>query len=297
LADNGNIYLGVNVEFSSMPLDNAIHAEQFAISNAAFNGAKSLRLLAASATPCGHCRQFCKELHLSDELRVVFGTPSQSLMHVPLTDMLPYGFGPRELGVFEKTLLAHRPADAAARLFDIVETKTYHSSALHHRLKLSSSSTGGASSSSSSSSSSTSTSATTAVVVTTSSIQHPDDATIEQLKALAVNAAQQSYSPYTNSPAGCAILLRNATTTTTTTTTPDAQQQQQQHSFAFGYYIESCAYNPSMTAFRAALVDVTMQNRDWCDIAAVVIAELHHAKVLFWFVVVRTFVSSLVTLF
>ena len=42
-----------------------MHAEQFLVVNCLHNQEDSLRMLAVSAAPCGHCRQFYAELHRS----------------------------------------------------------------------------------------------------------------------------------------------------------------------------------------------------------------------------------------
>ena len=92
LGGSGTIYIGVNLEFPGTPLNNSVgiaamaccqasrteelpsqdvdmsrcmsqvHAEQFLLSNAAWHGETDLKLLAVSAAPCGHCRQFYSEL-------------------------------------------------------------------------------------------------------------------------------------------------------------------------------------------------------------------------------------------
>ena len=222
LASDGRVFLGVNVEFAHATLDSAIHAEQFAISNAALHGAVRLTMLCATASPCGHCRQFCKELNGSKELLVVFarGEPKRPMRSL-LDDLLPFGFGPSDLGIVERTLLAHRTV-ASTEIVSVDST--------------------------------------------------PADATLAPaLRDAALDALRQSYAPYSHSHAGCAIQFRNATTTTTTTTTSATTFSST--TIVIGYEIESCAYNPTMSATRVALAALLMRGAQWRDIEIVVLAE------------------------
>ncbi len=59
---SGSIYIGVNLEFPGAPLNNSVHAEQFLAVNCIAHGERGLDMLAVSAAPCGHCRQFYAEL-------------------------------------------------------------------------------------------------------------------------------------------------------------------------------------------------------------------------------------------
>lgn len=77
----------------------------------------------------------------------------------------------------------------------------------------------------------------------------------------ALNAANHSYAPYTQCPAG--VALRTA--------------QGRVHS---GGYVESAAYNPSMPPLQAALVHGMVDGlRDWVQIVDAVLVELPDAKV------------------
>lgn len=62
LGKSGTIYLGVNLEFLGLPLSQAVHGEQFLVANARNHGEKELVMIALSAAPCGHCRQFLYEM-------------------------------------------------------------------------------------------------------------------------------------------------------------------------------------------------------------------------------------------
>ncbi len=63
LADGpGNLYLGANMEFYGEALSFCVHGEQSAVNNAWLNGEIGLQSLAINAAPCGYCRQFLYEL-------------------------------------------------------------------------------------------------------------------------------------------------------------------------------------------------------------------------------------------
>jgi cytidine deaminase len=93
LGGSGALYLGANIEFEGLPLCETIHAEQAAIVHAQTAGETQLRLVAASAAPCGFCRQFMLELPEPRPPILVPGGPATSI-----DGMLPAHFGPRELG-------------------------------------------------------------------------------------------------------------------------------------------------------------------------------------------------------
>jgi cytidine deaminase len=93
LGKSGNIYLGVNLEFVGIPLNEAIHGEQFAITNARSHGETEIIAIALSAAPCGHCRQFLNEMAGSENLQILIPF-SDSLL---LSSLLPNSFGPKDL--------------------------------------------------------------------------------------------------------------------------------------------------------------------------------------------------------
>ncbi len=89
------LYLGANYEFEGAPLSSSVHAEQSAVNRAWLDGATSAEALAATAPPCGHCRQFLSEVRTrSSDLRVL--TPEGE---VGLGTLLPHAFKPEALGV------------------------------------------------------------------------------------------------------------------------------------------------------------------------------------------------------
>lgn len=62
LGASGRLYVGVNLEFARLPINNSVHAEQFLVANALHHGEQAITKIAVSAAPCGHCRQFYSEL-------------------------------------------------------------------------------------------------------------------------------------------------------------------------------------------------------------------------------------------
>ncbi|WP_431855171.1 cytidine deaminase [Azospirillum sp.] len=90
---SGAVYLGANIEFPGQPLNASVHAEQSAVANAWMHGERGLSLLAVTAAPCGHCRQFLHELAHPPTLLLPGREPS------PLSTFLPDAFGPHDLGI------------------------------------------------------------------------------------------------------------------------------------------------------------------------------------------------------
>ncbi|KAL6076460.1 cytidine deaminase [Balamuthia mandrillaris] len=104
LAESGNIYLGTNVEFPGIPLHQSIHAEQFLVSRLHANQERRLVRFAVSATPCGHCRQFLKEMYKAEDLQIILSSKDSAV--IMLEELLPFSFGPSDLGV-DKPFLQH----------------------------------------------------------------------------------------------------------------------------------------------------------------------------------------------
>lgn len=95
LGSSGRVFRGVNIEFSGVPLNCSIHAEQFLVANAARNGEQRLQFLAVSAAPCGHCRQFLQELRGAGDIRILIA--DEKAETEPLSHFLPHRFGPQDL--------------------------------------------------------------------------------------------------------------------------------------------------------------------------------------------------------
>jgi cytidine deaminase len=91
--ETGELLLGANVEFAGATLAETIHAEQFLFSRA-FHRGVSLDLIAVSARPCGHCRQFMAEFTGRETLTIM--DPGGD--RISLAQMLPWSFTPADLG-------------------------------------------------------------------------------------------------------------------------------------------------------------------------------------------------------
>jgi len=94
LAGSGALYAGANIEFTGMPLSASVHAEQAAVVNAWSHGEREITAIAATAVPCGHCRQFLMELAPPERLAVYL----TGRRVTTLADLLPSAFGPQDLG-------------------------------------------------------------------------------------------------------------------------------------------------------------------------------------------------------
>ncbi len=116
LSKSGTIYLGVNLEFFGIPLNEAVHGEQFVVCNARSHGETELVAIALSAAPCGHCRQFLNEIGQREGLVILTpNSPPQTL-----AELLPQSFGPIDLGITGDLMSAAQPAatEYASSLLD-----------------------------------------------------------------------------------------------------------------------------------------------------------------------------------
>lgn len=92
---SGAVYMGANLELAGEALCHSVHAEQNAISHAWLSGETQITDIWVNASPCGHCRQFMNELVAGASIRIHL--PEQQT--APLAHYLPYGFGPKDLGI------------------------------------------------------------------------------------------------------------------------------------------------------------------------------------------------------
>lgn len=104
---SGKLYLGANMEFPGMPLNASLHAEQSALLNAWMHDENEVSALHVSETPCGHCRQFLRELSNIDRLDIVTKDGTHRL-----AELLPHAFG--EARAKGRGLLDSRPAELEA---------------------------------------------------------------------------------------------------------------------------------------------------------------------------------------
>jgi cytidine deaminase len=101
---SGAIYFGANIEFQDQALSFTVHAEQASIAHAISYGETGIDYLAISAAPCGYCRQFLYEITncpSTKDITILINNESNSL-----SNLLPQAFGPQDLGVTTRLMLA-----------------------------------------------------------------------------------------------------------------------------------------------------------------------------------------------
>ena len=186
---SGKLYLGANMEFQGVPLSASLHAEQSAILNAWMHEERELVALHVSETPCGHCRQFMRELSNPSNLKIY--CKGQTFQ---IEDLLPGAFG-------DNRKKGHGLLDSMATNLESVKTKPHTRS------------------------------------------QH------------AINAAQCSYAPYSESPEGFVAECIDG------------------HFFS-GRAAESIAFNPSVSGVVVALNQRNLSSRRSVAITACSQAKL-----------------------
>lgn len=101
LTEDGSIIGGVNIENASYGL--TVCGERVAIFSAAAQGHRVIRAVAVAApklagtTPCGACRQVMNEFKPHGGDLVVILDGKDGPVQVPLAQLLPQAFGPRDL--------------------------------------------------------------------------------------------------------------------------------------------------------------------------------------------------------
>jgi len=104
-----NLYLGANYEFENQALCHSVHAEQAAIANAWRHDEATVKSIATSAAPCGHCRQFLYEVAGTRSFAILMPKINAEEIdqiieensifdRIELTQLLPDAFGPTDLG-------------------------------------------------------------------------------------------------------------------------------------------------------------------------------------------------------
>lgn len=98
LAENGRVFLGCNVENASFGLTNC--AERTALFKAVSEGVQHFSAIAIAAEgaapwPCGACRQVLNEF--APDIRVLVTWGDGQTAEATLRDLLPHGFGPKDL--------------------------------------------------------------------------------------------------------------------------------------------------------------------------------------------------------
>ncbi|EGU31474.1 cytidine deaminase [Vibrio scophthalmi] len=92
---SGKLYFGANMEILGTQLNQAVHAEQSAISHAWMKGEQGISDITINFSPCGHCRQFMNELSTAQSLLVQLPQRDEKT----LQEYLPESFGPSDLGI------------------------------------------------------------------------------------------------------------------------------------------------------------------------------------------------------
>ncbi|PKU66818.1 cytidine deaminase 1 [Dendrobium catenatum] len=135
LGTSGRIYLGANIEFPGVPLHHSIHAEQFLITNAALHAEPSIRFIAVSEFPCGHCRQFLQEIRNASQIQILItgGSGGGSGDFRPVSYFLPNPFSPSDLLHRDTPLLLEPHFND---LIEEVEEVRVINSGLEERLKM-----------------------------------------------------------------------------------------------------------------------------------------------------------------
>ncbi len=98
LADDGEIYDGINIENAVYPL--TICAERVAIFKAVSAGKKKFKAIAVvtknGGTPCGSCRQVMAEFGL-DTVVYIADTSGKLIQTTTVSELLPNAFGEGDL--------------------------------------------------------------------------------------------------------------------------------------------------------------------------------------------------------
>ena len=100
LAKDGRIFTGCNVENASYGL--TVCAERVALFKAVSEGAREFLAIAVACgegpcAPCGACRQVLYEF-APDLLVIMADGEGKSWCRAKLSELLPHGFGPKDLG-------------------------------------------------------------------------------------------------------------------------------------------------------------------------------------------------------
>ncbi|MCE2594885.1 cytidine deaminase [Motilimonas cestriensis] len=121
IGNSGAAYIGANMEFAGQALSQSVHGEQAAINNAWLHGETGISHLFVNASPCGHCRQFIREIAQHQQLQVyVLGKDK-----IAFNQLLPDSFGPDDLGnkfaLFEQPQQVFVASEQSPVIDEIVE--------------------------------------------------------------------------------------------------------------------------------------------------------------------------------
>lgn len=112
----GEIYLGVNLEFPGQSLGLTVHGEQFLLAMLFHKNIREIDAWALSGEPCGHCRQFMNEVLGIEDVKILIPQKRATSLSV----LLPHSFGPRNLGS-PQGLLDQRVAPIIPRSEDLLK--------------------------------------------------------------------------------------------------------------------------------------------------------------------------------
>ena len=107
LAKNGTVYTGCNIENAAYAPTNC--AERTAFFKAVYDGEREFERIAivggpegspadALCAPCGICRQVMMEFCNPETFQIILADGKNKCIQLSLKEMLPYGFGPDNLG-------------------------------------------------------------------------------------------------------------------------------------------------------------------------------------------------------
>lgn len=104
LVESGKVYTGCNIEIASFAATSC--GERTAAFKAVSEGDRDFQAIAVvtsnGAAPCGICRQVLYEF--GPQMTVIMARPDGSVTwEGPLTELLPYGFGPKKLAEGQAT--------------------------------------------------------------------------------------------------------------------------------------------------------------------------------------------------
>jgi cytidine deaminase len=230
--NQGNVYFGVNAEFPNTAINTTIHAEQFLVTNVFNNGGTDLVHIYLKASPCGHCRQFLSETVGSNLMITVFHDGINETRE--LKNLLPFSFGPSDLGVTTRLLQTERDYEKCISLPQLKHAEKW---------AFSKENTENTKSSTTSSTSST----TTENKISASTIK-----TMARQAALA--SSKKAFAPYTGVHEGCALVCDNG-------------------DIFVGSSMESAAFNPSLIAVQGALIEVYRSGKSFSSICSATIVS------------------------
>ncbi|KAK4352882.1 hypothetical protein RND71_028400 [Anisodus tanguticus] len=260
LGSDGRVFLGVNLEFPGLPIHHTVHAEQFLLLNLAAHNCPGLVAFAVSAAPCGHCRQFVQELCNSSTLQIhitsLHKNPDHDITFKPLSELLPYPFGPFDLLEDETPLLLEHHNNGLSlglTKSQILETNLDKNNHHGHLCN-------GSSENDSETQSITSNGNMNSKNLS-NGFREKTEKENNHVKYAALEAANDSHAPYSGCPSGVALM--------------DCDGKVYN-----GSYVESAAYNPSLGPVQAALVAfVAMGGGEYERIVAAALVEKEKAKV------------------